>query len=309
MIDPAIQSICRALDLAEPMRCERLGGTRNQNYLVTTSIGEFFLRRRFEGYSAADWINFDHAAMHFLADRDAAVVPSGGAADGWEVFPAVKGRHFRDHDPRDVEHLAIALSRLNQAGRDFPLRYEKTGPRGETDPREMLDLATNYGSAAASYARWVKDAAEQLPDAAFQSLPHTLIHGDVQPANVLMNDDRVLAFVDFDWCAWRPRIYDLAFAILLCCATHETPIDGGDIWSLSQAPVVKPELVRAFFESYESEGWLLAIEERSALRAQTILSWCHVRLAGARKVEPDRRGEFLDRPPRDLGELFPEGVI
>jgi homoserine kinase type II len=309
MSEADLPSICSAFDLGAPIRWQRLGGTRNQNFLVTTSTGEFFLRRRYEGYSAAEWINFDHAAMHFLAERHAPVVPPIGAVDGWEMFPAIEGHHFRDADPRDVEHLAVAIARLHQAGQEFPLRYEKTGPRGETDPAEMLELAKKFGSPADRYVAWVKSAGGQLPNSSFQSLPHTLIHGDVQPANVLMNDDRVIAFVDFDWCAWRPRIYDLAFAILLCCATHETPIDGGDIWSLSQAPLVKAELVQRFFESYHAEGWPLSNGERSALRAQIVLSWCHVRLAGAMKVEPSRRAEFLNRVPHDVAALLPDRMI
>ena len=128
-------------------------------------------------------------------------------------------------------------------------------------------------------------------------------------ASSLMDDDGVIAFVDFDWCAWRPRIYDLAFAILLCCAKHETPIDGGDIWSLSQAPLVQADQARAFLHAYDGQGWPLSSEETRALRPQMILSWCHVRLAGAMKVAPEKRAEFLSRPPHDLGALFPDGII
>jgi len=110
---------------------------------------------------------------------------------------------------------------------------------------------------------------------------------------------------DSAWCAWRPRVYDLAFAILLCCATHESPLQGEDIWSLSQPARIEPKLINTFLDACSRAGWPLNDPERKALRPQIILSWCSVRLAGISKVEPPRWMEFLARPPHDLTELIP----
>ncbi|HTL29738.1 MAG TPA: phosphotransferase [Tepidisphaeraceae bacterium] len=312
-------AVCAEYQLGEPLACNPLGGTRNRNFLLTTTTGKFVVRDRYVGYRDPARVAFDHHALTFLHERSVPVVAPLRSRGGetlwqqgermWEVFPAVKGRQFRDADPDDIRALAKALAKFHLAGRDFDATKSprKLGPRGETDPRELFDLVAKLPSAKVKrYQDWIKSA--ELCDQTFSCLPQTLIHGDVQPANILIDESHVTALVDLDWCDWRPRVYDLAFTILLCCATHETPIDGGDIWSLSQPPVVQADLARMFLETYEEQGWPLSPEENSALRPQIILSWCHVRLAGAMKVEPSRRAEFLARPPHDLTALFPDGI-
>src|SRR5205823_230455 len=106
---------------------------------------------------------------------------------------------------------------FHRAGRDFDRQAtaQKLGSRGETDPSELFDIIRRLGTAPKRYQDWIITASAELPDQDFTSLPHTLIHGDVQPANILIDAGRMQAFVDLDWCDWRPRIYDLAFAILL----------------------------------------------------------------------------------------------
>jgi Ser/Thr protein kinase RdoA (MazF antagonist) len=305
--------------LGEPQACESLGGTRNRNYLLKTTRGKFVVRDRFAGYRDPARIAFDHAALAFLYARKVPVAPPIRGLSGdtfwlredrlWEVFPAVAGRHFRNAATDDIRALSDALSAFHLAGREFEPQTaaQKLGPRGETDPAELLGiihkLRPDAPGAVELYEQWTSAAAHNLSDAVFASLPHTLIHGDIQPANILIDEGRVTALVDLDWCDWRPRIYDLSFAILLCCATHESPIDGSDIWSLSQPPVVQRELARVFLEVYGNQGWPMSPPERSALRAQITLSWCHCRLAGAMKVPPERRHDFLDRSPYDLAAL------
>ena len=80
---------------------------------------------------------------------------------------------------------------------------------------------------------WTMQAAEKLTDSRFDALPHTLIHGDVQPANIIIEDSGRAVLVDLDWCAWR-RASRLVFGLLMCCSHHAEPITGEDIWSLTQ---------------------------------------------------------------------------
>jgi Ser/Thr protein kinase RdoA (MazF antagonist) len=316
-------AVCAAFNLGDPIDCKPLGGTRNRNYHLTTTSGEYVARDRYIGYCDQARIAFDHEALEFLGVIAAVAKPYRTIdrqyvlkRDGhvWEVFPFMPGTQFREGDREQVRGLAKGLAQFHLRGREFsdPHRAQKLGPRGEADPKELMSLVAQLRLDAprevARYERWIAKAAIDLSDSAYSALPHTLIHGDVQPANVLMILNSVSCFIDLDWCDWRPRIYDLAFAILLCCATHETPIDGGDIWSLSQAPIVKSDLVRTFFQTYNDQGWPLMPEERAALRPQVFLSWCHVRLAGAMKVDPSRRAQFLARPPHDLAAIFPDGI-
>ena len=191
------------------------------------------------------------------------------------------------------------------------MRFDKLGPRGETDPDDLIAKAGRLAAsspecaeAIAVYRPWVERGAAALPDDCFAALPACLVHGDVQPGNVLFDEGGVAAFVDLDWCAWRPRIYDLAFAIAFCCAVHETPIDGGDVWSLTQPLQVERALRERLIEAYESRAPALGEAERCALPAQVALSWRHSRISGALKVSEDERAAFLARPPHTLGPVL-----
>ena len=320
-----IAGLCRHYGLGAVRACRQLGGTRNRNYVLDTSSGRWFVRQRYPGYCAPARIAFDDLALTYLAEHGAAVVPPRDTLsrgkhwrDGervWQVFPFVTGRHLREGRPDDLGVLGIDLGRLHRAGEGFSLRYEKLGLRGETDPAVLLSQAEQIqaedpqaAAALEPYGDWVARARRELPDDAYAALPHTLVHGDVQPANVLVHRQRIAAFVDLDWCAWQPRVYDLAFALLFCCATHETPIDGDDIWSLTQPPHVEDEPARAFLDAYQQAAGPLTGEERQALAAQVALTWCHCRLAGALKAPAQDRIAFLSRGPADMASLTGESL-
>lgn len=300
--------ICARFRLGNPIDVKTLGGTRNTNYLLTTDKGRWIVRHRYEGYCAHERLAFDHEAAEFLAEHEAPVVPATSDIDGnsywardgvvWEVYRFVEGRHLLDGDPGDVIALAKALSQFHRAGSKFPLRCDKIGPRGETDPANILERIDriaaedrNTKDVLTSYRAALSSAASALSGEDYASLPHTLVHGDVQPANILMSDNGVAALVDLDWMAWRPRIYDFGWAILCCCARHETPIGEGDIWSLSQSPLLDPETLQGFIDVYGG----VTEAEMTALAPQVILTWIHVRIGLALKARPEERLAFLSR--------------
>jgi homoserine kinase type II len=314
MIISPNQSLCDHFALGNLRHVSTAGGTRNTNFMIETESGFWFVRKRYNGYCATKHLTFDHGAARYLAERGVLTPCPHHARDGqswwcdgeatWEVFPFASGRHLRDGNEEDTAALGAALARWHRVGREFPLRYEKAGSRGETDPRQLHERIAKIESespAAATvltdYRAAVEQAALALPDWEYSQLPHTLIHGDVQPANILLREGQVSAFVDLDWCAWQARLYDLCFAILLCCANHDTPFDGSDIWSLSQAPRLSAAAVEHFLTAYESHGAPLTTQERQALHPQLVLTWCHVRLGGALKVHASDRTPFLERAP------------
>lgn len=322
-MEPRIATcLCRLYGLGEALAWTPLAGTRNRNWVVEATSGKWFVRQRFAGYAAPERIAFDHWALDFLARRGVPVVPPLRTPQGetyrlleeqvWEVYRFVSGDPFPEGRLEEVRALGDALGRFHQAGEGFPIRYDKLGLRGETDPGVMLEQAARIETESSDctrglqrYRKWIADAHEGLPDAAFLSLPHTVVHGDVQPANLLVKDHRIAALVDPDWCAWRARVYDLAFAMVFCCSTHETPIQGEDVRSLTQSPYVEDNLAAAFLEAYETRAQPLREVERAALPPQIVLSWCHSRIAGSLKVDPAARARFLSREPNDIGNLIP----
>ncbi len=316
------RQICDRFALGVPTQCTPLPGTRNLNYVLHTDSGRWFVRKRYHGYAAPARIVFDHAVLDHLNKQGVPTFapiadPTGSrwvrADDAvWEVYPFIEGRPFEEGSPTELRALGACVAALHEAGRRFSGRYDKLGPRGETDPNVMRAQADeieqgNPGAseALARYREWIDAAEGVLSDERYAALPHTIVHGDLQPANVLMRDGRVAALVDFDWCAWRPRVYDLAFALLFACSVHETPIDGSDIWSLTQPPRLERDLARAFLDAYDAAGTPLSHEEREAVSAQVVLSWCHSRVAGALKAPALDRARFLEREPLTIEDLVP----
>jgi len=308
------ERICGAYRLGCFISASEAGGSRNTCYVFRTSTGRWFARRRHGSYCDEERVRFDHDVMFYLARSGVQVQPPLVSENGntwwrdgqalWEVYEYIDGRNMRDGVERDAAFLGAALGNFHRAGNGFVLRYEKIGARGETDPEQLLLNARRLrlenpetGSVLEPYERLVVQAARDLPPDAYLALPHALVHGDVQPANVLMGKDGVRAFVDFDWCAWRPRIYDLAFAILCCCSSHEQPVGRGAIWALTQAPDFNAEATGNFMDAYEkSAKTTLSGEERKYLGPQVALTWCHVRIDGAFKVPGEERCDFLLRP-------------
>ena len=301
-----------------------LGGTRNRNFRVETASGTWLARKRYGAYASEEQIRFDHAVAAYLKARGVATVwprplSTGktcwkSGADIWEVQPFVAGTQLREGHAEDIAALATELARFHESGETFPGRFCKLGLRGETNPAQMREkvgelkaVSAECARAAAQYLEWLDWAEALLPDDRFSALPCTVVHGDIQPANILMRDGCVAAFVDLDWCAWRPRIYDLGFALLFCCTTHDTPIDGGDVWSLTQPPRVNRNTCRRFLDAYQKHTRPLSEDEREVLPAQITLSWCHTRIMGAFKVPVPDRAAFLARPPCNRTELLPGG--
>jgi Ser/Thr protein kinase RdoA (MazF antagonist) len=306
------ERICSAFGLGDLVKIDEAGGTRNRNFVFHTSSGKWFVRQRYQGYSDEQRVRFDHEAARFLAGAGVPVMPPLQAKDGntwlresddlWEVYPFAKGRHLLDGMAEDVIALGKSLADFHEAGRSFQLRYEKIGPLGETDPQRLLsnaDRLEKEGVEAAAllpYRQALARAAEELPVATYLALPQTLVHGDVQPANILVADGRISAFVDLDWCAWRPRVYDLCCAILVCCAGHKKPVEG-DVWSLTQTPRLEAEIIERFLAVYEGRSMPLSAAERKALPLQLALLWSHVRIDNAFKVASEQRSSFLLRDP------------
>ncbi|HZO87338.1 MAG TPA: phosphotransferase [Chthonomonadaceae bacterium] len=319
-MEPSLaKTLCAHFALGQPRTIVTAGGTRNANYVLTTDRGRWFVRRRHPAYCEPERIWHDHAAASYLADRRVPVLPPRQSCEGatwseldgavWEVFPCVEGRHLRDGEAADVAALGAALAQWHQAGREFPLHYEKAAPRGEMDPNRLRERAKTLvaespdtAEALRGYCAVLEWAAGDLPDSRYAALPHTLIHGDIQPANLVMQEGRIRAFVDLDWCGWQARLYDLCFAILICCASHADPFDGGDIRSLTQTPYLEADVVSAFLRAYTAEAGLLTAAECAALLPQLVLTWCHARIDGAFKVPAAERAAFLSRPP-DMAAL------
>ena len=287
----------------------RLGGTRNINLCVRCPDQSFFLRQRHPDYCDSAWIQFDHNAATFLRKHGASVQEPISTIDGktwfyyrgktWEAYPWVEGNPWPG-TRKALESVARNLATFHSAGIAFNESFCPGGyPRGEMTPHRLLALAKalapSCGHITKFYTSQVVEASKRLDDETYNSLPHTLVHGDIQPSNMIFSGSELSSFIDYDWLGRQPPIYDLAGAIIFFCGNREKPIDGGDIWSLSMPFTFDGGMITRFLQVYREHRCFPDDVLLPLLMEQVRLTWVHIRLSGAHKVKPPEREAFLSR--------------
>ena len=146
------------------------------------------------------------------------------AAHGFRVTVEehIPGRHLRLEDlgeRRVVEQIASLLIRLHSmtsdvAGRPWS-RHNREHPweRWMTDrARVLVDRARRLGLADRATAKelgeWFASRRPRLREVS----PLCLVHGDLQPANLLMDDRGRVTLIDFATLSFAPRVLELASA-------------------------------------------------------------------------------------------------
>ncbi|MET9550648.1 aminoglycoside phosphotransferase family protein [Streptomyces sp. NPDC006627] len=227
-----------------PRSVERLTrDSPNQIWRCATADGTYTLKRL--GRPGQDrWLAFQDAAIARAARYGVPAEPLIRAADGsptaaadgalWQLRRYVPGRHFRDGDPADLRAAAetvaavhaVPVDGLPEAGANPIQDMEFWLAADESAVDELGELV----SAVASPALWdeVNDAwraayrraRATLDLPAYQSLPVTLTHGEIAGSNLVFDDeDRLISLLDWDGVDVRPRVYDLARAVLFLART------------------------------------------------------------------------------------------
>lgn len=309
-------------------------GTANASVIVGRPEGRLLLRRRNPRYARSDWTRFDHALFaHLRAHGLPAPEPVPDAAgEGWvqlgdaiyELLRYVEGQQHAAGDAGELADAGRVLARVHLATADFAPPVAKPWPRFH-DPalaREGLEALLALARAqeesadriaALAHAEELASAlAERLPDDVYWSLPQAVVHADYHPANLKFRDGRVVGLFDWDWASRQPRMVDVADGLLFFCGMRDEPVRAGDIWSLTAAFRLDAERARIFAAAYAGER-APTPAERSALADLMRCRWLYCRVdAAQRKVEPERRVEFvtrdLERPLRGIDALEPEIV-
>jgi Ser/Thr protein kinase RdoA (MazF antagonist) len=291
-------------------------GTANAGAVIAAPGGRLFLKRRNPRYAREDWVRFDHALLQHLA-ADGLPVPRPLAAetgeswvvegeDIYELFRFIEGSAHRPGNALELRSAGEMLGRIHRSTERFEPPVAKPWERFH-DPQQarrwLADLLEMNDCDAPPGARdtlrmalELADAlAERLPDDAYWRLPRTIVQADYHPANLKFRDGQVAGVFDWDWASDQPRMVDLADGLLFFCGRRDSPLAGGDVWSLSEAFDIDAERVAQFGEAY-----LSAIqprpEELAALPDLMRARWLYSRADGARrKVEAGRRVEFVTR--------------
>jgi len=208
-------------------------GFVNDNWVLETERGRFFLKHRHPSVSRPDRIRCEHALMDWLVQHDfpapalvrtpadeTLLVMDNGC---FEVQRYIEGRSFQ-HDR--TEHLLAAArtlglyhARVEDFGPDAFCRigalYHPDHIQRKLDGLHEAWQLEHVGEQTAAITEL-----ETLTDvlatrfAKHTALPSLVIHGDYYAGNLLFDGDLVVGVVDYDKASWQPRIAEVAEALI-----------------------------------------------------------------------------------------------
>lgn len=208
-------------------------GFVNDNWIVTTERGRFFVKRRHPDLRRPDVILAQHGLIDWLRQRrfPAPKIVSRLAGQTflvqgdelYEVHEYIEGQPY-DHDR--LAHLGEAarcLARYHICVLGFSSRSLRE--LGDLySPGRLKGVLADLNAAwhldqdpglAASLLRLEAHAAELAEHfVGYDALPHLVIHGDFYAGNLLFAGDQLVGVVDYDKARWQPRVVELAEALI-----------------------------------------------------------------------------------------------
>lgn len=222
----------------------RLGG-ENENYEATTHSGErFVLKISAPGDLDKELASVEKAAVdavkrecpdlsvpEFVETLEGQIVLQIGNGQSGRLLTYVQGEawpssllpttQFRSVG-RQIGRLARALATIDHpaAHRTHPWDLTKAGQFRE----RVAAIPSPSRRALASQALrlWTASAEPHLG-----SLPHALIHGDLNDDNLRVKNGQLHGVLDFGDCLWNPRICELAIAMAYLLFDEPAPLEGG----------------------------------------------------------------------------------
>lgn len=289
----ALSTLLENWSIPHPLAFTSLaGGTNNQSWLVETEDGSRYVLRLIAGSADLSRFRYEHALLNALQAKPLPFalphplpVPNGA---GFVLFEQERAKpalavltlflpgRIPERNAANTARAGMALAQLDAALASIPT---------STLPLNSREAQFQYGDLSHCHLL-VPDpfaAAEQLlaPEQGrplraifsqslsdwetpgFQHLPQQLLHRDCGPGNVLMEDERISAILDFEFASMDRRIFDL------CVALSWWPVrfmGSGREWELIDA------LGRAYTTSLPlAESELLALPAALRMRDTTSL--------------------------------------
>jgi homoserine kinase type II len=273
-------------------------GTINSNFSLQTERGRYFLRIN-EGKSLEDvaWEAqlLDWLAHHGFPTLAPLLTDSGAGYLDFQgklltLFPWSTGHHLAASavTSRHASSLGQALGRLHRLGAQAPPSWLRRSIYDQSHLRVRFNRVIAHCDpsllSAVAILQRAMDEAEQS-DAVRRASAETLVHGDLFRDNVLWDENRLVAILDFEQASGGTVAYDLAVCL--------------NDWCWDGAP--RPTLVAALIEGYQRERTLttadrlaLPVEVRASAMRFTITRITDVYLARVDNPEKDFR-DFLAR--------------
>jgi homoserine kinase type II len=208
-------------------------GFVNDNWIVDTERGRYFLKRRHPRLRWPDLVRVQHDLVEWLRQAGLlvpAVVPTATGetllvrgGEFYEIHAYIEGEPYSHDRPAHLEEAALILAH-------YHTHVEGFAPQVLCDQGELYSPAVLSTILGHLTGAWQLDREPDLAQAARQleaqaadlaacfaghgALPHRVIHGDYYAGNLLFDGDRIIGIVDYDKARWQPRVVELAEALI-----------------------------------------------------------------------------------------------
>ncbi|MGW7466959.1 aminoglycoside phosphotransferase family protein [Streptomyces xantholiticus] len=228
-----------------PLLIERLmRDSPNRVWRFTGANDDWYTLKRLGRPGEVRWLAFQDAAIARAAECGVPTEPlirtveraPTAAVNGalWQLRPFVRGRHCVDGDPGDLRAAAdviaavhaVPVDGLPEPGSNPIQDMEFWLSADESAIDELGDLVSVsaspsvWGEVRDAYRDAYRRARAELDLRTYQSLPTTLTHGEIAGSNLVFDDSgKLISLLDWDGVDIRPRVYDLARALLFLSRT------------------------------------------------------------------------------------------
>jgi homoserine kinase type II len=236
------------------------GNRRAPKMVIISEQGKFLLKRRPKGKDDLYRVNFAHAVQTHLAGKDFPVTNLVTTRDQddtvlqlnhhiYELFKFVTGYRY-DGSAEATVDTGRQLARFHQYLADFASQTKL--PKGSFHDSTVVrrHLRTTGTQKGATPGKKLQQTAEALmvlynassvriSELGFDSWREQVVHGDWHPGNMLFNEGKLTAVLDFDSVKLAPAVTDLANGMLQfsIVGNRPNPADWPDY--LDQAKLVQ----------------------------------------------------------------------
>ncbi|MDP7008476.1 MAG: phosphotransferase [Phycisphaerales bacterium] len=210
------------------------GSRRSPKMHITSSMGEFLLKRRALGQDEHARVAFAHSVQAILADHRFPVAGLVSTTEGqtlvqhdgrvYELFRFVTGKRFDKSNPAASEAGRV-LAHFHSILLDY--KEEPVVGKGMFhNSKQIIELLQALPTAIreretdsdldgiddtlAYIQEKYKESATKVEQLEWNLLEPQLVHGDWHPGNMLYADSEIIAVIDFDSLRMQPRITDVA---------------------------------------------------------------------------------------------------
>jgi Ser/Thr protein kinase RdoA (MazF antagonist) len=250
-----ISSVADFFDLGKVTKVECAPDSANANFFIQADNGRFFVKIILEPHTLANKISEVAYIDHLLA-HGAPVTPYLLNRDGHHIF-------MEDGLMATVQNFVsgslpeITMDSVSQIGSflgklsliqfyDLPQRYGWISPEYIKLNLEKFSRNFNVDSKAAGILR-IYNSCRDFERNILPKLPKSIIHSDGHSENVIFENGKLKAFVDWEDATIAPALLDFVSSAAYWCLHDDEKR-------------LRPKLYRAFYKSYTKERHLTKME-------------------------------------------------